>query len=471
MNNRCSLRTILSLALVLAILSACAPVTQAAPTTAPTSTAAPTNVPASTDTPAVQGSRAFDGYWIGEVPNTIVAIHENQAVQYGLTQMSCVGPFFPQTLEQKGSDIYYLSMRLALSEDKLDLFPSGAPFRYSLSRIPDLPELCKKGDTLKTDDPVINFEVLWHTFQENYAFFKVKGIDWQAQYDQYRPQVKADMSQSELYALISDMLAPFQDSNVWLWSETLGDFVAYKDKPGWSANSVAQSLVMSEYAQYKLKMAGKDKLIYGKLNGSIGYLQIKSFSEFADSNVDADNLAAAQAAIDQVIQDLGDSKAMIVDLRFNGGGSDAIALAIASRFADQRRLALSTAFRKGDSFTEPYEIYLEPAGKSLFTRPVYLLTSNYTVGSGEVFVLAMRALPNVKTIGERTRGCSSIELYVLPNGWIAGVPDFEIIAADGKVYDGLGIPPDVEIAMDTYDPTVKKDAILDKALELAGAGK
>jgi hypothetical protein len=326
---------------------------------------------------------------------------------------------------------------------------------------------------LSTQDPVVNFEILWRTFQENYAFFKVRGIDWQAQYDKYRPQVKVDMSQNDLFALMSDLLSPIQDRHVLLWSQTLGAYVPYKDKPEWSNNSVMQEQIIDKYLGGfgKIKSAGNNQLIYGKLNDTIGYINVKAEAGYVAMGTGLrGEAAAAEYAIDLVIEDLGDVKTMIVDTRFNEGGIDDVSLTLARRFADQRRLVFSYARRKGDSFTPAYERYLEPGGKLQFTRPVILLTSNYTVSSGETFVLAMRALPNVTIIGERTSGCFAFEPYMLPNGWWFRVSDTQVIAPDGKVYEGVGIPPDIEMEMKPYDPTAK-DVILEKAIALAAESK
>jgi len=36
------------------------------------------------------------------------------------------------------------------------------------------------------DNPVSNFDALWHTFNENYASFNLRGIDWEEMKLKYR---------------------------------------------------------------------------------------------------------------------------------------------------------------------------------------------------------------------------------------------------------------------------------------------
>ena len=49
------------------------------------------------------------------------------------------------------------------------------------------------------DDPVSNFESLWNTANEKYSFFEYKGIDWNAVYSDYRPQITSDMNNYQLF--------------------------------------------------------------------------------------------------------------------------------------------------------------------------------------------------------------------------------------------------------------------------------
>src|SRR3954467_2037497 len=62
--------------------------------------------------------------------------------------------------------------------------------------------------------PELNFEVLWHTFEDNYAFFKLRNIDWHKSYQKFRPQVSSTTTDDSLYDVFSKMLSPFQDNHI-----------------------------------------------------------------------------------------------------------------------------------------------------------------------------------------------------------------------------------------------------------------
>jgi len=47
------------------------------------------------------------------------------------------------------------------------------------------------------NNPVGNFEILWKTFDERYANFELKKVDWNAIYQKYRPQINAQTTDLE----------------------------------------------------------------------------------------------------------------------------------------------------------------------------------------------------------------------------------------------------------------------------------
>jgi C-terminal processing protease CtpA/Prc len=135
-----------------------------------------------------------------------------------------------------------------------------------------------------------------------------------------------------------------------------------------------------------------------------------------------------------------------VDARFNGGGNDAVALRIMGSFTSERRLAFTKKAVEGAGFTDTQSVYFAPTVSTPFTGPVYYLQSGNTVSAAEIFTLAMMALPNATRIGTRTYGVLSDMLGKrLPNGWSFSLSNEIYLAVDGKLYEGLGIPPGVQI--------------------------
>jgi C-terminal processing protease CtpA/Prc len=92
------------------------------------------------------------------------------------------------------------------------------------------------------------------------------------------------------------------------------------------------------------------------------------------------------------------------------------------------------------------------------------------VSAAEIFSLAMMALPNVTRVGTPTYGILSDSLEKqLPNGWSLGLSNEVYVAADGNLYEGRGIPPNIEVKAQTggsFHERMRLD--IDTALALIG---
>ncbi len=75
---------------------------------------------------------------------------------------------------------------------------------------------CEKAvfDTEPENNPEALFENLWTTFSTDYAGFEERGVDWDEQYNIYRPQVSDSTSGDELKEIIKQMLRVFNDGHV-----------------------------------------------------------------------------------------------------------------------------------------------------------------------------------------------------------------------------------------------------------------
>ena len=71
-------------------------------------------------------------------------------------------------------------------------------------------------------NPVNVFDYLWNKVDQQYAFFDVKGVDWDSVYEVYRPKVSdGDMHIDSLFQVCAAMLNTLQDGHTNLIS-TIG---------------------------------------------------------------------------------------------------------------------------------------------------------------------------------------------------------------------------------------------------------
>ncbi|MCP4654932.1 MAG: hypothetical protein GY856_05880, partial [bacterium] len=230
-------------------------------------------------------------------------------------------------------------------------------------------------------EPEKNFEHLWQTFDRNYALFGAKHVDWDALYAVYRPRVTPETTDDELFDVMTGLLGHLNDNHVRLTSAErrfqsgiLGEM---------EMEDFSLDLVKEKYLHNEFEARVRDIFTSGWLrppggteggdrSAGIGYFHFRGFGLLADST----------AVIDEIIAEFKDAAGIVVDVRANGGGDDRVGKAIADRFADRRRLYMTTATRNGPAhgdFAAPKTWYVEPNGERQFTRPVILLTHRFSV--------------------------------------------------------------------------------------------
>lgn len=292
------------------------------------------------------------------------------------------------------------------------------------------------------NSPVENFMTLWNTFNERYAPFEQRNVNWNDIFDLFRPQVSENTTDAELFRVFAEMLARLDDAHV---------TITAANQELWNANKIlrlklgnqlfALDMIEDIYLETPSKAGaltyGVIKKTFQQKDARIGYLHIQHFQK------------KEPGILDTVLDKLQDTDGMIVDLRHNFGGDFRNGLVVVSRFADQRRLAFSSKAKNGpepDDFAPLVEWYLEPGGKLQYTKPVALLTDRYTVSAAERTVLAFATLPHIAILGDTTSGAYGEKVgKELPNGWFFSITPQIVFAADGKSYEGTGFPPDFRV--------------------------
>ncbi|MEM9328092.1 MAG: S41 family peptidase [Bacteroidota bacterium] len=284
--------------------------------------------------------------------------------------------------------------------------------------------------------PEANFESLWKTYHERYAVFEQRGVDWDEVYETYRPLIGANSSESDLFEIATDMLAVLDDAHVSLMAT---------DRPFWAGKATFRSQTGSELFSYDLVRSyldGPPAVYYnryaaGKIQSDIGYLWVASLEEERPD------------FIDDFIADNATSEGIIIDLRHNDGGDFTHGAMIASRFADERRLAFTNAPKTGpgkDEFGERYEYYLEPRGAVQFTGPVVVLINDYSVSAAESLAMYLMTLPHVTFIGVNSAGAVGERIEKeMPNGWIFSLTAQLVTLPDGTSPERSGISPDFQV--------------------------
>jgi carboxyl-terminal processing protease len=335
---------------------------------------------------------------------------------------------------------------------------SGVPgqTRYVFDRLPDLPAACT--DRTPWTAPRIA-ALVGATFADIYPSFAERGIDWRTRSAEVQRTLSAKSDNAALFEALRAMLQGIEDPHVELHAKVNG--ADRELNPGQartlvlagagnSAGSAAKDEpwqkayrrgVLEVLLEGKGHEAANNRLLWGRVD-DIGYLNLLTMERFTPGKSRrGDDTSALDAALDEAMTAFQGARAVIVDISNNDGGFDSVAQHIAGRFADRPHLAY-TKIAVGGHRLEPQPFEVTPSIRARFLGPVFLLTSDITLSAGEVFALYMRALPNVRHVGETTRGAfSDTTNKPLPNGWTLVLPSEIYRDPEGQSYEVRGLPP------------------------------
>ncbi|TDQ11740.1 tricorn protease-like protein [Pedobacter metabolipauper] len=411
----------------------------------------------------------------------------------------------------------------------------------------------KMSDSVSTEDKLYGLSTLWKESAYNFVWFdKFPGLNWDSVYRAYIPKVLKASNVFEVNRVFTRFLEELKDGHTAVWTNQ--GFWDEIDQPPVSltrfegkllvskldSNLKAQLPVKSEVLKINDREAneflkndswlgfrgtevkllyktpdGKEKIIvvrrnlnelfkqggfkyfpssptsatpkfaYRKLKENISYVQINTFSD-----------AAVIDSFKNVMPILKQNRALILDLRNNGGGNSDYALEIAKVITDKSYLVGPSwrtrihnaankawgSFDKIKSKTPEYKYkdYMEmnaweyhpgdtvaasPAVSRL-NLPVVILTSKNTYSAAEDFLIYLLGSKNIIRIGQASAGSSGQPLRVeLPLDMTARICAKRDMLPDGTDYIGLGIQPDIQVPAKPVFSTDVRDKELLAAMD------
>lgn len=306
------------------------------------------------------------------------------------------------------------------------------------------------------NNPVALFDDLWTTFNTDYAPFEERGVDWDEQYQIYRPQVSAGTSSDELLEIFKQMLRSLNDGHVSLITPDANVFYSNLIVDQRIDDELFDlELIKSKYLQNNFNESGYGGNTYGRM-GTIGYLYL---AWIGDNMLEMNN----------ILDFFSESDGLIIDMRHNGGGNFTYAFSEFGRFTDEERFVFRSKTKNGkgpNDYTQWYDWNIYPSGE-YFNKPVVLLTDRYTISAGERAVMALKTLPNLVHLGDTSNGAFSTKIgKELANGWYYSVVTQKIEYKDGVYYEGTGMPPDIYMKNTEEEIRNGQDKVLEEALNI-----
>ena len=310
----------------------------------------------------------------------------------------------------------------------------------------------------KSDTPQGNLEALWTIMDQHYCFFDEKGINWDSVHTVYAKQMNSSMTDQQQFEVMANMLSSLKDGHVNLYTSfNAGRYWSWKeDYPTNLSDTLLRRYLKTDY----LIASGMD---YTILDDNIGYLRCETFQY----SMSASNL-------DQIMLYLTGCRALIIDIRSNGGGDLTSAEELAARFTNSEVLVGYMRHKSGkghNDFSDLEEQTLKPAKGIRWQKPVAVLTNRGVYSAANEFAKYMKALPGVTLIGDKTGGGAGMPFSAeLPNGWGVRFSACPMYDKD-KVNTEFGIEPHYNVSLSQDDFLKGRDTIIEFARNLLINGK
>lgn len=436
--------------------------------------------------PSVAASGVPTGIWRSQGYGVIAAIEPGGTSLYDITESTCVHhtawPWTDLRLAENGQ----------LSDDGRSFTATGPWGLTTLrfDRMLELPVFCRDKNH-DAHDALYNFDVLWQTFSEHYAFFAARGVDWNATRERFRPLLNSDTPDPELQRIFAEMFRGLQDRHTMLIADKIRVraglpaivarwYADYERDPVGPPDALLRSKLVEfmSPAWQRYLDSGSIRQVSGNVTagtaakGRVAYVSIAAESGYVTVGSQDDDVRAALTELGELFASFAGRQGLIVDLRMNVGGSDEVGLGIAGLLTNRDRPGFSKCARDRDGTTPVQKTIIRHA-RGAFVGPTVVLISPLTASAAENLTMMVKDYPNIILVGDRTSGVHSDPLIKsLPNGWRFMLSNERFVAPDGTSYEGMGIPPDVLVA---FDPdalrTTGIDPILEKALDLLASGR
>ena len=175
---------------------------------------------------------------------------------------------------------------------------------------------------------------------------------------------------------------------------------------------------------------------YGMREGEIGYISLSQFTEGCAQEV-------RRAFID--LRNKG-MKALVLDLRGNGGGSEAEAVSLVNMFVPSGKTVVTNKGKIRQA-THEYKTMTEPLDTLM---PIVVLVNGESASASEITCGALQDLQRATVIGTRTYGKGLVQVPIdLPYNTNVKITTSRYYLPSGRSIQGTGVSPDVEVKLDT----------------------
>lgn len=307
-----------------------------------------------------------------------------------------------------------------------------------------------------TDDLRNEFELVWRTFDEQYACFRFSDIDWNEAHMVYGAMAEEAVTQARLMDILYQMLAELEDPGIVLSDDSSSfETCPLEIEPNCDMDVLWSYLEPREFEWFVEDIWG------WCFFDSTLYVMIPAWSS-SISNSELTGIVESHPGID----------AVVFDMRMNGGdGIDTRLGEVARVFNGIVRIGFFTVARAGPGHGDLTSLHPRSIPRTVgsFEGPVAVLFGEQCGRTSEKFACMVSEIPTVTTIGDTTmRHSDWVTNNSLPGNCAFTLPESTIIRADSITWvHEAGVPPDIFVDATEADFLAGVDPVLEYALEWA----
>lgn len=344
------------------------------------------------------------------------------------------------------------------------------------------------------------FDDYWHKMSQNYVYWNIDTTNWDAIYNSYKQAFdhldvtnSRDVQQS--VKLFREMTQGLTDGHYYIKfsNQALLDSIVYpafdqKKNKATYHNVFPYSSITIKYLDPGY-YEGSDTIgitegeplyaLCGTIQNRCLYFYCNRFALLRAWSTSSSN--KIKTLLSYFISSLHNMpttiKKVIIDLRGNRGGDISDLNFLCGQFINSSMVIGYTRYKSNRNrldYTPWIQASVTPQpGANPISGKIIVLTDNFTASLAELVTFSIKTLPNGIIIGENTWGANGpLTANYIYNDGSFDVSDFmhvETASAqfkyiDGKMYEGIGITPDITVPYNFVELNSGIDAGLEKAL-------
>ncbi|MCS6625430.1 S41 family peptidase [Roseibacterium beibuensis] len=343
------------------------------------------------------------------------------------------------------------------------------------------------------------FDAVWRRVDRNYYDPARTGAEWDAMRVRYRPQAMAAAGESDLYAILNQMLASLEDGHATALPPTLvrnrlaqregrstsvglsvrpleGALIVADVHPGSPASSagVRPGWVLADldglpvdhraFTPNPPHNAGfldeNGVRVEVRLEaGEFAYAPIRTAERTNDGCLHIAFRDFLDGVSDWVTTELerGEPSSLILDLRGNGGGLRHEMHQVLDRVFDRRVNYGVERARTG----RPRQLSVAGSGPAAFDGPMVVLVDDGSISAAELAAAVLQEAGRAIVIGQQTAGSVLFAFLTnLPDGGQLRLSERDLVLRSGRRLEGLGVTPDQVVRKSLQDWRTGRDPAL-----------